>query len=74
MGERPWNKLRPIHGFTRIPDAHDGTRRCRCNKCGHIIPTLGVGYHTQSGFRSNSAGISVRPCTERFPNGWKETP
>lgn len=36
-------------------------RRARCNRCGHIIPTLGRAYHEQG-----------RPCVERYPHGWEE--
>jgi hypothetical protein len=46
---RHYSKLPPVHGFTRVPDFGDGTRALRCNLCGYLIPSLGVGYHNQNG-------------------------
>lgn len=50
-----WSKLPPVRGFSRISDdpGHGG-RRLKCEACGTVIPSLGVGYHKQG-----------RPCTER---------
>jgi hypothetical protein len=45
---RPWHKLPPIRGFTRIPDGPGGQRRCRCDGCGWEGPTLGTGLHMMS--------------------------
>lgn len=46
---RPWYKLPPVSfGFTRIPDAADGRRMVRCDKCGRDCTSLGVGYHKQN--------------------------
>lgn len=46
---RPYDKLPPVRGFTRVPDevCPDGSRRrmVRCDQCGEVVPSLGVGYH-----------------------------
>lgn len=44
--KRDWFTLPPIsRGYTRVPDAPDGTRMCVCEICGQQLPTLGIGYH-----------------------------
>jgi len=55
----PFEKLPPVPGFTRVADAYDergryAGRRLRCDLCGDVIPSLGVGYHRNG-----------RPCVER---------
>lgn len=45
---RHWSKLPPIRGFTRVPDDALGRRMARCDSCGTVVTTLGVGYHVQS--------------------------
>jgi hypothetical protein len=52
--KRHYSKLAPVVGFTRIPNDEHGRRMLRCNQCGQVIPSLGVGYHRQG-----------RPCSER---------
>lgn len=54
-----FSKLPPVPGFTRVEDGMDergryAGRQLRCDLCGDVIPSLGVGYHKQG-----------RPCTER---------
>jgi hypothetical protein len=57
---RPYWKLPEIRGFTRVPDDEHGRRMARCDRCGHVIPTLGTGYHNQT---------PARPCIERYGSG-----
>lgn len=42
---RHWSKLPPVRGFTRVADDPGGRRMVRCDQCGQVIPSLGVGYH-----------------------------
>lgn len=57
-----WSQLPEVRGFTRVPDEPGtGRRLLRCDDCGQIIPSLGVGYHKGGG------QANARPCTERPP-------
>lgn len=46
---RHFSKLPKVHGFERVADQFcaDGTwrRMLKCEQCGEVIPSLGVGYH-----------------------------
>jgi hypothetical protein len=53
-----WSRLKPVHGFTRVPDDSGGRRMLKCDRCGRIIPALGVGYH-------RGGGVHGGDCTKR---------
>lgn len=63
INKRRWDSLPPVSlGFHRVPDARDGTRQVKCDLCGRVIPSLGIGYHCQRGDKQ----LGIRPCIERY--------
>jgi hypothetical protein len=63
VGKRHYSELPPVPGFTRVADDAGGRRMLRCDACGKVIPSLGVGYHRQG-----------RPCWERAARQSRTSP
>lgn len=54
-GKRHWSKLPPVkYGFERVPDDDRGRRMIRCTNCGHVLPSLGMGYHNRGGVKCSA--------------------
>ncbi len=56
----PWNKLRPVQGYVRVPDDEHGRRMLRCEIDGQIVTSLGVGYHIRGKRHQEALAIATR--------------